>query len=140
MHGTGKSIGPRRQWRCWDEHGIIFHSYHARHLPGGCGHGRHSPDARYPILDWPMKEQTIFKMQEANARRSLLILQQFEFLQTKIQAYEEILSTCRTRIGFVLWPDLYKRIIDNRQTELLDERKRAFEKASKAIVPAGRHG
>lgn len=83
-------------------------------------------------------------MHEANVRRTLLLLQQFEFLQTKIQAYEEILSTRWERIKAVIDPETARRRIDNRQTELLAERKRQFEAAQKkpVIKPVlvGAHG
>lgn len=76
-----------------------------------------------------MRDDCIYQMHEANVRRVLLLLQQFEFLQTKIQAYEEILATPRARLKALFNPGWAKRVVDNRQLELLAERKAAFEKA-----------
>ena len=79
-------------------------------------------------------------MHEANVRRTLLLLSQFEFLQTKIQAYEEILSTPWYRIKAIFNPAWARRVVDNRQLELLAKRKEAFKKASmtpKIIAVAG---
>lgn len=77
-----------------------------------------------------MRDDKIYQMHEANVRRVLLLLSQFEFLQTKIQAYEEILSSTRARIRAIFSPEITNRMVENRQLELLAERKRAFEKAS----------
>lgn len=91
-----------------------------------------------------MRDERIYQMQEANARRCMLLLKQFEFVQTKIQAYEEILSTPWARFMAIISPSKMHRRIDNRQIELLAECKKKYERAAASappkpsiLVPAG---
>lgn len=81
-------------------------------------------------------------MHESNVRRTLLLLSQFEFLQTKVQAYEEILCTPWLRIKAIFNPAWMRRVVDNRQLELLAKRTEAFQKASAMpkIVAVGANG
>ncbi len=82
-----------------------------------------------------MRDDRIYQMHEANVRRVLLLLQQFEFIQTKIQAYEEVFSSPWNRIKAIFKPEWAKSVVDNRQLELLAKRKEAFQKAQTAIKP-----
>jgi hypothetical protein len=84
-------------------------------------------------------------MHEANVRRTLLLLSQFEFLQTKMEAYEYVLSTRTGRaLAFFNWCS-FRRVVDNRQLELLAKRKESFQKAAMmpkivAVSGNGAHG
>jgi hypothetical protein len=92
-----------------------------------------------------MRDERIYQMHEANVRRTLLLLSQFEFLQTKIQAYEEVLSTPWLSVQAIFNPAWARRVVDNRQLELLAQRKEAFQKASMmskivSVAGNGAHG
>jgi hypothetical protein len=81
-----------------------------------------------------MRDQDFIQMQEANARRAALILSQFEFLNTRQLAYEQITST---RWGvFLMWwnPEVFKNLVDNRQRELLAACKKERQRAEQAII------
>lgn len=83
-----------------------------------------------------MRDDKIYQMHEANVRRTLLLLSQLEFVQTKIQAYEEVMSSTKSRILAIFKPEWARRVVDNRQKELLAERKRLFEEASQKAAVA----
>ena len=76
-----------------------------------------------------MRDDQINRMHEANFRRVMLLLKQFEFLETRNRAYEEVLSTRWARIMAIWDPEWLKRAVDNRQKELLAECARKFEAA-----------
>jgi hypothetical protein len=88
-----------------------------------------------------MRDGQIFEMHRANARRDALILGQFEFLQTEVEAMRRVLrvSKLRDRIKFIIWPELFYQVCDAVQADLLAQRKAAFEKAAEkpkiAVVP-----
>lgn len=74
-------------------------------------------------------------MQEANARRSALLLHQFEFLQTRQHAYEQVMMEwANSWRGFGLlklvfaWPE-FVREWDQRQKDLMAEAKRRMDEA-----------
>lgn len=77
-----------------------------------------------------VRDTRIYQMQEMNVKRVMLLLRQFEFLQTKIQAYEEIIegSLWDRFMSLIDWEG-FRRRVDNRQKELLAERDRQFEQA-----------
>lgn len=94
-----------------------------------------------------MRDDSIMRMHEANVRRVMLLLRQFEFLETKIRAYEYILSD-RWSILKAIWNPIWmKRCVDNKQKELLSERKRMMDEViakpklvKPVIVPGSSNG
>jgi hypothetical protein len=90
-----------------------------------------------------MRDGTILKMQQANARRSALMLQQFEFLQTRQQAEEGVIkaSTVWQRLRWVVQPARFFAVVDAVQLNLLEKARREYEAAASKtkieVVPAG---
>lgn len=79
-----------------------------------------------------MRDETIKRMHEANLGREMLLLRQFEFLNTRQLAYEEVLSS-RMAILRAIWnPGWLKSRVDLKQSQLLEECRRAME-AAKAV-------
>lgn len=76
-----------------------------------------------------MRDDQISAMHTANYRRIELLLRQFEFVQTRQVAYEETLNTTWKRIKAIFAPDWAKRMVDNRQLELLAKCKEEMRKA-----------
>lgn len=96
-----------------------------------------------------VRDERIFAMQEANARRSMLLLRQYEFMITRNEAYESILLTSRRNIiKAILNPAWLKRAVDIKQRELLAKHDKAISDAAtmaakpviKPVVLAGNHG
>lgn len=85
-----------------------------------------------------MREFEFRAMHEADARRMALILRQFEFLKTRLDAYEVVLSS-RKAMFRALWnPKWLQSAVDMVQASLLEvrdrERKQAAEKVKEEIV------
>lgn len=82
-----------------------------------------------------MRDDRIYQMHEANVKRVMLLLRQLEFLQTRQRAYEEILATPWSRIKAIFDPAGLKRLVDNRQKELLAKADREMTEAmAKPVV------
>lgn len=83
-----------------------------------------------------MRDASILKMHEANGRRSALLLEQFEFLQTRQEAFESVLkaSSFGRRLKWLLWPDRLLRVVDAVQRVLLDQHRRAYAEAAEAAA------
>lgn len=79
-----------------------------------------------------MRDGAIHAMQQANGKRSALLLGQFEFLQTRQEAYERVLrvSKLRDRIKWVIWPAQLLAVVDAVQLTLLDKNRKALEAAA----------
>lgn len=90
-----------------------------------------------------MRDQTQINMHTASARRSALLFDQFEFLQTRQEAMERLwsVSTLWDRIKWVWDIAVFMKIVDAVQLSMLQERhKKRAELAAKPkidIVPAG---
>lgn len=112
MQDTARRRAKALLWRSWvEEDG-------ARRSRSDC-HGNHSGDL---LRGQPgaaaqdgkgnlssgggneMRDERIYQMHETNVRRVLLLLSQFEFLQTKIQAYEEMFDTPWLRLMAIFRP------------------------------------
>lgn len=79
-----------------------------------------------------MREFEVRAMHEADARRMSLILRQFEFMKTRFDAYETVLSS-RKAMFRALWnPAWLRRAVDAVQATYLnmidEQRKAAAEK------------
>lgn len=76
----------------------------------------------------------------------MLLLRQHTFLMTRLQAFEDVLSTPRAILKAILWPGHMKRLVDNRQMELLAAENKKMDEATakpviKPIIVAGNgHG
>lgn len=82
-------------------------------------------------------------MHEENYRRVALLLKQFEFVQTRLEAYERVLDTPWKRLKALFRPRWAKRLVDNKQMDLLGKRREWMNKAQKmsTIITAGNgHG
>jgi hypothetical protein len=82
-------------------------------------------------------------LHEMGVKRSLMLLSQTTFMMTRLQAFEDVLSTPRAILKAILWPGEMKRLVDNRQKELLAAEERKMEKAQtkqviKPVVLSGR--
>lgn len=74
-----------------------------------------------------MRDDQIFKMHDMNVKRDALMLRQFEFLNTRIMAYEQVLSTTSGILKAIWDPRWLKREVDLRQTDLLAQAQRTRE-------------
>ena len=82
-----------------------------------------------------MRDAHIVAMQQANGRRSMLLFDQFEFLKTRQEAYDTVLSLSRLRdrIRWFLNPEYFIGAVNNVQQILLQE---AAKKAAAAAAKA----
>lgn len=84
-----------------------------------------------------MRDGAIVGMQQANARRSALLLGQFEFLQTRQEAFERVISVSKwhDRVRWIFQPDLMLRVVDAVQLNLIEQgKKKLAEAASKPQI------
>lgn len=85
-----------------------------------------------------MRDQTVIRMQQGNAKRSALLLAQFEFLKTRQEAFERVAaaSTVLQRLAWALWPAEFIAAADRVQLKLLQEsRRKMAEAAQEAAKP-----
>lgn len=87
-----------------------------------------------------MRDGAIVGMQQANARRSALLLNQLEFLQTRLEAVERVVrvSKLTDRIKWLIMPEQFLAVVDAVQLNLLEQAKKNFDEAqakSKIVVP-----
>jgi hypothetical protein len=75
-----------------------------------------------------MRDQQVYEMHEATARRSMLILRQFEVLNTRQLSIEHVLRTGLGRLYFLFNPSWFWRSVDAHQQVLLAECRRQLEK------------
>ena len=82
-----------------------------------------------------MRDGAIVDMQTANARRSALLFDQFEFLDTRMEAMERalVLSSWVIRLKWVFRPEEFLRTVRTVQSSLLQSR-RAAHAATKAKI------
>jgi hypothetical protein len=76
-----------------------------------------------------VRDDQIHRMHEMSVRREVLLLRQFEFLQTRMTAFENVLSTPWHMIKAVFNPAWLYRMVDIRQKELLAEADKKFKEA-----------
>ncbi len=86
-----------------------------------------------------MRDNTIRQMEHNNAKRSQLLLDQFEFLQTRMEAVERLVkvSTLRARIVWLFSPAQFLRAVDAIHLNLMSAN-RAMVEAEKAKVKIAR--
>lgn len=77
-----------------------------------------------------MRDDRIYEMHEASAKRTMLLLQQFEFLDTRMIAYEDVLSSWKSKLRALFNQKWLKDAVDKRQSILLIERKKAMREAA----------
>ncbi|MEK7092890.1 MAG: hypothetical protein AAB927_00225 [Patescibacteria group bacterium] len=72
-------------------------------------------------------------MHQANAKRSALLLGQFEFLQTRLEAAERVVkvSGLWDRIKWLVFPLQFLRVVDAVQINLMNQHKAAIEAESR---------
>lgn len=88
-----------------------------------------------------MRDDSIFRMHETNVRRVMLLLRQFEYLQTRMQAFEQILSSRWAILRAMINPMWLQRVVNNRQQELLSKAKQDMERAmAKPIIKTTTNG
>lgn len=87
-----------------------------------------------------MRDNKIYQMNESNFRRVLLLFRQFEFLNTRQLAFEQVLSTRMNMLKAIWNPEWFRGEVDSRQKELLAACKEEEKKArmqTKIIAVAG---
>lgn len=92
-----------------------------------------------------MRDERIYQMNESNFRRVMLLLRQFEFLNTRQLAFEQILSSgWKMRLIALFSFESFIRLVDNRQKELLaackEEEKKARMMPKIIAVSGNGHG
>ena len=89
-----------------------------------------------------MREQEVYRLQAANAKRAALLLGQFEFLQTRQEAMERVerKSNLWDRLKRMWNPEFYWVVVDAVQKNLLEARQKRWEQVSQKpdikIVPS----
>lgn len=84
-----------------------------------------------------MRDGALHQMQAANAKRSALLLGQFEFLQTRQEAFERVLKVSRwhDRLRWAVQPALLLALVDAVQNNLLElHRSQLQEQALKTHI------
>lgn len=79
-----------------------------------------------------MRDATISRMHDANARRESLILAQLEFLKARQQAFERVVSvsSLRDRLRWLWNPAYLTAVVDAVQRNLMDEARRKMAEAA----------
>jgi hypothetical protein len=82
-----------------------------------------------------MRDFRVFQMQEANAKRTALLLGQFQFIKTRQEAFERVLkaSNVMDRIRWAFFPSHFLQVVDGVQRNLLDAANRALEAAASKV-------
>lgn len=79
-----------------------------------------------------MRDEKIYQMQEAHVRRVFLLFRQYEFLNTRNMAIQQVLSDRWSFLRAIWDPKWFWRLVDARQIELLakckEEERKAAEK------------
>ena len=80
-----------------------------------------------------MREGEMYRIQAASAKRSALLLGQFEFLQTRQEAFERVLSVSRwhDRVKWIFKPDILLAVVDAVQLNLMAQNKAKLDEQSK---------
>ena len=79
-----------------------------------------------------MRDSQAYQMHEANARRIGLLLRQFEFIQTRQEAFERVINVSGflDRLRWMMWPSDFWKVVDAVQINLLNDRKRKMAEAA----------
>jgi hypothetical protein len=80
-----------------------------------------------------MRDTTISAMQEASAKRDFLLLRQVEFINTRMQAYEDILSTRSGILRLLLNPKRLRRHVDEIHQKYLQRAQAEYHKAKTKV-------
>lgn len=83
-----------------------------------------------------MRDDQINRLHEMNVRRSMLLLDQLEFLMTRQRATELVLSTRAAMMKAAFDPVWLWRAVDNEQRKLLTHAKQQREAAMQKPVLA----
>lgn len=80
-----------------------------------------------------MRDATIQAMHSANARRNALMFSRWEFINTRMMAFEEIMFNAPLfqKLKYLLSPKTLKNDVDRVHTLLMQESKRKAEEAAK---------
>lgn len=80
-----------------------------------------------------MRDSEIYAMNEANGKRSELIMRQFSFLKNRQEAFERVLKTASLKMRFrYFWNiELFFRVWDEVTSHLLKEDEKAIEELAK---------
>lgn len=81
-----------------------------------------------------MRDDQVMRLHASSVKREMLLLEQFEFLSTRQVAMEEILFNRKMLLKAILNPTWAKRVIDNRQIELLTKAKQQREAAKNKTI------
>ncbi len=78
-----------------------------------------------------MRDSTVLEMHKATAKREALILGQFEFMETRMEAFEGVLlaSGWRDRLRWAVQPLSLKEAVDAVQLILIRKRQEAMREA-----------
>lgn len=81
-----------------------------------------------------MRDDQVFKMQEINVRRSMILLKQYEFCETRLKAMEDVMCE-KWALLKALWnPKAFWQRVDRRQLQRISEAEEKFKKAMEKPV------
>ena len=86
------------------------------------------------VLAWrpTMRDSSIHQMHTMNTKRSMLLLNQFSFLETRMSAYEQLTESRWEVLKAIFNPVAFRRRVDSRQQELLSQRRKLMEEVQEA--------
>jgi len=87
-----------------------------------------------------MRDAQVYKMHESEARRVALLYKQFEFLMTRMEAYETVLSSRKAMLRAIWNPAWLKGAVDEIQTALLKVSQEKMREAAGKIKVFGTNG
>jgi len=87
-----------------------------------------------------MRDANVYKMHESEARRTALLFRQFEFLMTRVEAYETILFNRKAMFRAIWNPVWLKGAVDEIQTALLKVSREKMREATRTIKVFGANG
>lgn len=79
-----------------------------------------------------MREREIYQLQANAAKRASLLLAQFEFLQTRQEAFERVISVSKwhDRVKWIFKPDAMLAVVDAVQINLMNANKKKLAEAA----------
>lgn len=81
-----------------------------------------------------MRDDQVMRMQEINVRRSMILLKQYEYCETRLKAMQDVMCEPWALVKALWNPDLFWKRVDNRQLERIAEAEEKFKKAMEKPV------
>lgn len=79
-----------------------------------------------------MRDNQVIELFKASTKRDSLILGRLEFIRARLEAIESVISnsSLRDRIEYVIWPDIFKVMVDREQRAILEKFQRSLDAES----------